>query len=298
MLSMFENDLIVIENGVLIECKKQNVFSLNLFDGIQAIADGVFQNCTNLQDIELPSTLTKIGNNAFEGCSSLKSIDLSNVNVIGEYAFRGCTSLKKVTISEKIGYLCNGIFLGCTGLTEITLPTNVAYIGCECFKDCSSLSGITMLGVMEIDNNAFEGCSELCSIELPKTLMHISPAAFSFCPHLQTVQIQNRFVDIDEAAFENTVNLIIKATQYSTSYEFAHHQHFRFLPAVYDEAHRIITSEQVAQLAKAGVMFQMKKIDNENAVIRFDKGQTMKIESVIGQDQDADKQKKEEEVNG
>lgn len=284
MLSMFENDLIVIENGVLIECKKKNVFSLGLFDGIQAIADGVFQNCTNLQDIELPSTLTKIGNNAFEGCSSLNSIDLSNVNVIGEYAFRGCTSLKKVTISEKIGYLCNGIFLGCTGLTEITLPTNVAYIGCECFKDCSSLLKISILGVMEIDNNAFEGCSKLYVLNLPQTLMHISPNAFSFCDDLQTVLIRNRFIDIDEAAFENTVNLIIKATQYSTSYDFANRQHFRFAPVFIDDAHRIITSEQVAQLAKAGVMFQMKAIDKESAVIRFDKGQTMKIESVIGQD--------------
>ena len=128
--------------------------------------------------------------------------------------------------------------------------------------------------------------------------MHISPNAFSFCDHLQTVQLQNRSVDIDETAFENTVNIIIQSTQYSTSYEFADRQHFRFLPAVFDEAHRIITSEQVAKLAKAGVMFQMKEIDKENAVIRFDKGQAPKIESVIGKDTAVIKQEKESEANG
>ena len=220
----------------------------------------------------------------------MNEIDLSHFITIGEYAFSGCVSLQEITFSDKIGYLCNGIFLGCTGLHKMTLPENIAYIGCECFRDCSALSEISLLGVMEIDNNAFEGCSELCSVHLPKTLMHISPNAFSFCHHLQTVQIQNRFIDIDEATFENTVNIVIKATQYSTSYEFAHQQHFRFTPAVFEEAHRIITSEQVAQLAKAGVMFQMRKLDKEKAVIRFDKGQAMKIESVIGKDTAVKKQ--------
>ena len=284
MLPMFEDDLIVIENSILCRCKNKMLKILDIPEGTEAIADEVFQNCSGLMAVTLPPTVTKIGDNAFEGCSSLTAVDLSNVNIIGAYAFSGCSSLKKISFSDNIGYLCNGIFLGCTGLKQITLPQNVAYIGCECFKDCSSLSDISMLGVMEMDNNAFEGCSGLCSLELPKTLMHISPNAFSFCDKLQTVQIQNRFIDIDETAFENTVNIIIKAAQYSTSYEFAHRQHFRFTPAVFEEAHRIITSEQAAQLAKSGVMFQMKTIDSEKAVIRFDKGQTIKIESVIGKD--------------
>lgn len=283
MLS-FEDELIVIENGVLCQCKKKNLLTLSVPDETEAIADGVFKDCTKLSEIILPPTLTKIGNHAFENCSALEAIDLSCVDTIKEAAFAYCSSLRIVSFGDKIGYLCNDMFLGCTGLKEITLPENVAYIGCECFKDCSSLSDISMLGVMEIDNNAFEGCSVLGSLQFPKTLMHISPNAFSFCDKLQTVQIQNRFIDMDETAFENTVNIIIKAAQYSTSYEFAHRQHFRFTPAVFEEAHRIITSEQVAQLAKAGVMFQMKTIDSEKAVIRFDQGQRMRIESIIGQD--------------
>ena len=290
MLSMFENDMIAIENGIVCLCKNKNLLDIRFPPGTEAIADGVFSGCKNLTSVDCPPTLTKIGDHAFEGCSSLNEIDLSLFSIIGEYAFSGCVSLQEIAFSDKIGYLCNGIFLGCTGLHKMTLPENIAYIGCECFRDCSSLSEISLLGVMEIDNNAFEGCSELCSVHLPKTVMHISPNAFSFCHHLQTVQIQNRFIDIDEATFENTVNIVIKATQYSTSYEFAHQQHFRFTPAVFEEAHRIITSEQVAQLAKAGVMFQMRKLDKEKAVIRFDKGQTMKIESVIGQDTAVKKQ--------
>ena len=293
MLS-FEDELIVIENGVLCQCRKKNLLTLSVPDGTEAIADSVFKDCPKLSEIILPPTLTEIGNHAFENCSALEAIDLSYVDAIGEAAFAYCSSLEKVSFSDKIGYLCNDMFLGCIGLNEISLPNNVAYIGCECFKDCSSLSDISMLGVMEIDNNAFEGCSGLFSLELPKTLMHISPNAFSFCDKLQTVFIQNRFIDIDETAFENTVNLIIRASQYSTSYEYAYAHHIRFAPVVIDEAHRIITSAQVAELSKAGLMFQMKTIDSEKAVIRFDKGQTMKIESVIGQDPAVNQQKRGE----
>ena len=181
----------------------------------------------------------------------------------------------------------NSILCRCKNkmLKILDIPEGTEAIADEVFQNCSGLMAVTLPPtVTKIGENAFEGCSGLCSLELPKTLMHISPNAFSFCDKLQTVQIQNRFIDIDETAFENTVNIIIKAAQYSTSYEFAHRQHFRFTPAVFEEAHRIITSEQAAQLAKSGVMFQMKTIDSEKAVIRFDQGQRMRIESIIGQD--------------
>ena len=104
MLPIFEDELIVIENGVLRECKDNDLMTISIPDGTIAIADNVFRNCTNLIEISLPQTLTKIGSHAFEGCSSLTAIDLSNVNIIGEYAFSGCSSLNKVTFSDNIGY--------------------------------------------------------------------------------------------------------------------------------------------------------------------------------------------------
>ena len=139
MLSMFENDLIVIENGMLCRCRKKNLLTLSVPDGTEAIADSVFKDCPKLSEIILPPTLTKIGNHAFENCSALEAIDLSYVDTIGEAAFAYCSSLEKVSFSDKIGYLCNDMFLGCIGMKEISLPNNVAYIGCECFKDCYSL---------------------------------------------------------------------------------------------------------------------------------------------------------------
>ena len=126
MLSMFENDLIVIENGIVCLCKNKNLLDISFPPGTEAIADGVFSGCKNLTSVDCPPTLTKIGDHAFEGCSSLNEIDLSLFSIIGEYAFSGCAALQEITFSDKIGYLCNGIFLGCTGLHKITLPENIA----------------------------------------------------------------------------------------------------------------------------------------------------------------------------
>ena len=86
MLS-FEDELIVIENGVLCQCKKKNLLTLSVPDETEAIADGVFKDCTKLSEIILPPTLNKIGNHAFENCSALAAIDLSYVDTIKEAAF-------------------------------------------------------------------------------------------------------------------------------------------------------------------------------------------------------------------
>ena len=287
--------MFIIENHMITGVTEINLLTVKVPDGIIAISDNAFRDCKKLQIIDFPESLTSIGNHAFSGCESLTKVNLSTVTSIGEQAFFGCSSLTEVTLGEKIGYLCKSVFEGCTSLHAITLPHNITYIGCECFKDCTSLAQIDLGEVMEIDNNAFEHCSELCTLILPKSLMHISQNAFSFCSSLSSVMAQNRFIDIDETAFENTVNLIFKAVQFSTSYEYVQLQGYRFVPAVVEERHRVITSEQVAALKAAKIMFQMKALSGEKAIIRYDEGQRMEIEKVIGRDDSIKQERREED---
>lgn len=278
---------LIVENNILKGYKEKGIMTINVPEGVAAISDNAFSDFRNLQTIIFPQSLVKIGNNAFQNCRKLTEIDLTNVTTIGEKAFVGCTALTSVKFGENIGYLPNDVFLGCAALPEIILPKNIAYIGCECFKDCTALSTIEMYGVMEIDNNAFEHCINLFNFTLPKSLTHISPNAFSFCANLHSVIIQNRYVDIDETAFEYDVNFIIKAVQYSTSQLYAQQRNYKYQPIVIEDEYKIVTSEQLAILSKAGILLHAKKVtaETDEILIHFDKSALSRIIALIGGNQ-------------
>ncbi|MDO9256905.1 MAG: leucine-rich repeat protein [Bacteroidales bacterium] len=95
----------------------------------------------------IPSSVTSIGDGAFESCSGLSSLILPNsVTYIGNYAFESCTGLTSFTIPNSVTYIGNNAFYKCTGLTSvtitalaITLPNSVTTIGDYAFDKCTSL---------------------------------------------------------------------------------------------------------------------------------------------------------------
>ena len=54
--------------------------------------------CTSLTNIEIPNSVTSIGEYAFSGCRSLENIEIPNsVTYIGNFAFNSCNSLIQIT---------------------------------------------------------------------------------------------------------------------------------------------------------------------------------------------------------
>ena len=76
------------------------------------IGEKMFYNCSKLQVMVLPSTVTSIKSNAFAG-TGLKTIDIPNsVRSLGEDAFAYCDSLATVVIGKKVNQLSKGAFYG------------------------------------------------------------------------------------------------------------------------------------------------------------------------------------------
>lgn len=135
------------------------ITSISLPETIVRIKGNAFQKCESLYEIQLPSSLTVIGEAAFS-CSSLRSVNIpDNVEVIGSYAFRS------------------------TELSSVIIGKGVKSIGTYAFQRCSQLSSVVIgKGVNSIGKYAFDGCSKLLEVFcLPKEWPQGVSQTYVFC---------------------------------------------------------------------------------------------------------------------
>lgn len=71
-------------------------------DGVKKLGNGCFANCSNLNKIQLPNTITEIPTEAFVGCSDLKQLFIPDSVVnIGADAFKGCNNDIEITANYR-----------------------------------------------------------------------------------------------------------------------------------------------------------------------------------------------------
>jgi hypothetical protein len=93
-----------------------------------------------LKNINIPSTLTKIGDGAL-GETAIDAIVIpEGITEIRPNTFRDCQSLISVTLPESLTYIGGYAFKGCTSLKEITIPKNVTKLGSKMFESCKSIT--------------------------------------------------------------------------------------------------------------------------------------------------------------
>ncbi|MEE0918245.1 MAG: leucine-rich repeat domain-containing protein [Bacteroidales bacterium] len=202
--------------GAFSECT--SLTSVTFEEGINLtnIPPSTFCVCSSLTSIDIPNSVTSIGDYAFSGCSSLTSIDIPNsVTSIGEHAFYGCSSLTSIDIPNSVTSIGTWAFHGCSSLTSVTIPENVTSIGSGAFSDCCSL---TTMNFNAINCNEF-GELATCNITYnednyqitycPITTLNIGegvqkiPAYFARNSLITSITIPNSVTSIGIAAFEN-----------------------------------------------------------------------------------------------
>ena len=103
-----------------------NIGEVALSSPIQEIGKSTFQS-SSLTKISLPSSLTKIGENAFYRCEDLTSIEIpSSVTEIGVSAFKNCLNLSSVIINSHVLTLGSEAFRNCSKLQEIVFNCSQA----------------------------------------------------------------------------------------------------------------------------------------------------------------------------
>ena len=139
---------------------KRRLKSIDIPETVTVIGNDAFNGCNALEHVYIPATVTSIGRRAFQGCENLSDLDIeyddSELIEIGDAAFASCISLKEVVLPwnmEKIGKMA---FAGCYRLKTINIPSGVESIGQKAFSNCEALEDITFNGKTESDVIAIE----------------------------------------------------------------------------------------------------------------------------------------------
>ncbi|MBR1804670.1 MAG: leucine-rich repeat domain-containing protein [Muribaculaceae bacterium] len=112
------------------------------FDGknytVAAIADRAFSH-SRVTQVQIPNTVTTIGQEAFAGCDLLSSITLPlYLDHIPPRMLAG-TAITCVAIPEGVTLLGDGAFHECTQLHTVFLPASLLTVGEDAFEDCFNL---------------------------------------------------------------------------------------------------------------------------------------------------------------
>ena len=212
-------------------------------EGITKITHYAFLDLTNMRSVSLPGTLITIGEDAFANCSSLNSIvipdsvtEISNgafsrtglesfstgsrFTSIRGFVFSDCEKLTTVEIGKNITEIDDNAFGGCISLKAFSVDSgNTAFIakdGVLFSKDMKLLmiyprgmnneSYVIPKGVETIGVKAFES-SCLNSITITDGVKTIGKDAFIHCDGLSVVVIPDSVETIERGAFFNSCGL-------------------------------------------------------------------------------------------
>ena len=169
----------------------------------------VFQDCKNLQSVNIPKDIKRIEYATFMGCESLTSVVLpEGVEYIGVFAFQGCLNLESINFPNSINeidqYACSN-----TALTAVNIQGNgQTTIGNEAFRLCQNVKKIEIGdGVVSIGDNAFWHCWRAESVVIGNHVKTIGADAFNACDLMTSLTLGEGLEKIGVNAFADSYSL-------------------------------------------------------------------------------------------
>lgn len=194
-----------IPDRMLYGCSDLSEFKCS--NDVSSIGKDAFYSC-GLTSLTLPTSLTKIGYEAFS-YSKIKSIVIpSGVKELPERIFQSCSNLEKVTLHSNIKSIGSYAFYK-TAVTKLELPQQLTTLG-ESALGSTKLIEVTIPdGVVVLERNLFAGSEDLKNVALKGSVTTLNEGVFKSCPSLQTIQFgENKDAKEGEIVIPETVTVI------------------------------------------------------------------------------------------
>lgn len=181
--------------------------------------------------ITFTGNITSIGYSAFENCINLEEVNLPNsVTMLGADAFRGCTSLKCVTLGSGITHIYEGTFANCPNLVKVVCNSPNAIEVDEGAFDAGKNFFVSdeytiPSDVYEIKEGQFANSPNLRVVHAHENIRVVGNGAFANCPKLETVFLGDSVTEMGDGVFTNCPRLTLQT-------------HFNSLPYKKREGHR------------------------------------------------------------
>ncbi len=157
----------------------------------------------SVSDVVIPSEIeglpvTTISTGAFY-LSAITSIEVPDtVTSIGEMAFLGCTSLKTVKLSTGVAKIEKNAFGSCSALQEVQVAKDN--------PNFSSLDGV-LYSKAQDTLVIYPAAKTDAAYTIPSGVTSVAMYAFSENPYLETLTIPNSLIKVGDSAFFNCKNL-------------------------------------------------------------------------------------------
>lgn len=188
-------------------CTNLKTVTLPSKSKITLMPRAVFNNCSSLEQINIPNNVKKIDRSAFYGCSSLTSIDIpSSVIEIRSQAFDECTNLSEIKLNEGLEIIENMVFYN-TAIKKMDIPSTVTELGSSAFAACENLSIVSCGSNLNvIGESVFKDCINLIEVELNEGLTLLSKSSFQNTA-ITTIVIPSTVEKIESYAFKDCSSL-------------------------------------------------------------------------------------------
>lgn len=220
--------------GGFADCK--NLKQIELSNSVREIKEYAFYGCSSLLSVKMGSGVSYVRLWAFRDCTSLKDIQLCNVQEIGDLAFTNCTALSNIVIPSSLEKIYHGAFNNCENLRNVIIesgsklffegqeewfdncPLDSVYIGRNIGGAYKSpfrnkpirvllISGNANFGYKNTINGAFQYCENLKTVKIEEGATEIRYRAFYGCSSLESVSIGSTVTSIGYEAFSGCANI-------------------------------------------------------------------------------------------